>query len=146
MAVARKAPGVKPPFRSALGSAKHARAREADDYETPFAPLEPIPYKEIESLSVGTAEFVSLPLLIQSFSFIHFPQPDFSCANCVFARVECQPFGYGVQCARCQTKRSKTCDHTLSSMELSNVYAALARQNSVSVESKPVTQSHLLIH
>lgn len=61
VAVARKTPGVKPPFRSALGSAKHARAREADDFETTFAPLEPIPYKEIESLSVGNADFVSHP-------------------------------------------------------------------------------------
>lgn len=58
MAVARKGPGVKPPFRSALGSATHARARENDDFESEFAPLDFIPLKEIEALKAGEAEFV----------------------------------------------------------------------------------------
>ncbi|KAJ7196480.1 hypothetical protein GGX14DRAFT_574807 [Mycena pura] len=43
VAVARKGPGVKPPCRSALGSATHSRARETDDFESEFAPLELIP-------------------------------------------------------------------------------------------------------
>ncbi|KAJ7186272.1 hypothetical protein GGX14DRAFT_581171 [Mycena pura] len=90
VAVARKGPGVKPPFRSAMGSTPHARARDNDDFESDFAPLEPIPLKEVESLAVGEAQF-----------------PPFSCLNCILARVDCQPFGYGVQCSRCQTKRSK---------------------------------------
>ncbi|KAJ7194125.1 hypothetical protein GGX14DRAFT_576610 [Mycena pura] len=117
VAVARKGPGVKPPFRSALGSATHARARETDDFESEFAPLELIPLTTVESLSLTDAKF-----------------PPFACMNCILARVECQPFGYGVQCTRCQTKRSKTCEHTLSSIEMSNVFASLAKQNSFSLE------------
>ncbi|KAJ7191749.1 hypothetical protein GGX14DRAFT_578765 [Mycena pura] len=117
VAVARKGPSVKPPFRSALGSATHARARETDDFESEFAPLELIPFSTVESLSLTDAKF--LP---------------FACMNCILARVECQPFGYGVQCSRCQTKRSKTCEHTLSSIEMSNVFASLAKQNSFSLE------------
>ncbi|KAJ7206924.1 hypothetical protein GGX14DRAFT_568013 [Mycena pura] len=117
VAVARKGPGVKPPFRSALGSATHSRARETDDFESEFAPLELIPLTTVESLSLTDAKF-----------------PPFACMNCILARVECQPFGYGVQCSRCQTKRSKTCEHTLSSIEMSNVFASLAKQNSFSLE------------
>ncbi|KAJ7205791.1 hypothetical protein GGX14DRAFT_568684 [Mycena pura] len=143
VAVARKGPGVKPPFRSALGSATHARIRETDDFESEFVPLELIPLTTVESLSLTDAKF-----------------PPFSCMNCILARVECQPFGYGVQCSRCQTKRigwgtgtgpglqmltrtrtrrtrtlsGKTCEHTLSSIEMSNVFASLAKQNSFSLE------------
>ncbi|KAJ7214110.1 hypothetical protein GGX14DRAFT_392880, partial [Mycena pura] len=117
VAVARKGPGVKPPFRSAMGSTPHARARDNDDFESDFAPLEPIPLKEVESLAVGEAQF-----------------PPFSCLNCILARVDCQPFGYGVQCSRCQTKRSKNCEHTLSAMELSNLFATIAKQNTFSLE------------
>ncbi|KAJ7211673.1 hypothetical protein GGX14DRAFT_393992 [Mycena pura] len=47
VAVARKGPGVKPPFRSAMGSTPHARTRENDDFESEFAPLEPIPLKRL---------------------------------------------------------------------------------------------------
>ncbi|KAJ7193668.1 hypothetical protein GGX14DRAFT_577125 [Mycena pura] len=117
VAVARKGPGVKPPFRSAMGSTPHARTRENDDFESEFAPLEPIPLKEVESLAVDQAQF-----------------PPFSCLNCVLSRVDCQPFGYGVQCSRCQTKRIKSCEHTLSSMELSNLFATIAKQNTFSLE------------
>jgi hypothetical protein len=60
VAVARKGPGVKPPFRSALGSATHARARETDDFESEFAPLELIPLSTVESLSLTDAKFVSV--------------------------------------------------------------------------------------
>ena len=64
VAVARKGTGVKPPFRSALGSAPHARVRENDDFDSEFAPLESIPLKVIESLKASEAEFVSPRFLL----------------------------------------------------------------------------------
>ena len=120
-----------------MGSTPHARLRENDDFESEFAPLEPIPLKEVESLAVDEAQFVSLHSLhLTPQPLILILQLPFSCLNCVLSRVDCQPFGYGVQCSRCQTKRIKSCEHTLSSMELSNLFATIAKQNTFSLESK----------
>lgn len=66
VAVARKPTTSKLPFRSALGSIPHARTRDNDDFEIEFAPLEQIPLKTIESLSVDEAAFISPPCLAYS--------------------------------------------------------------------------------
>jgi hypothetical protein len=71
VAVARKGPNVKPPFRSALGAATHSRIRDNDDYESEFAPLELIPLSSVESLSVSEAKFVSLFFIRRFLLLIH---------------------------------------------------------------------------